>query len=854
MSKTKLLSIILLLMMACECMAIPVNPRPCKIQQPDGTFVTLRMHGDEYLSYITTADGFTVVKDERGFWVYASKQANGTLAATSVVAHDEAARTADEKSFLLSTPRQITPAMDSRMAKMRQEDFASRKQVLQKRRTARRTKANERGLIILLEFNDKPFMYGDEMNSIMNDIANKENYKGDSRTNYVDESKGIDARFYGSIRDYFRDNSNGQFVPQFDIVGPIKLNHSQYDPDKLNNVIPLLEEALADVDPQVDFSKYDGDKNGEVDLLFFIFAGMGSHSLVTDQRLIWPHASSINILKDRVNLGRYACSVELEVFDQDPIFAGIGTICHEINHVLGLPDFYDTDYAESGGEAADPGQWSIMSSGSYNNYERVPSSLSLFERHLLGFCDDPPELKKAGTYSMREISTNDGYTLDIPNTEEFIIFENRQQTGWDTFLPGHGMMAYRVDFSDISVWNSKKINVNPSHMYYEPLFAGGNRYGMSAYDPFPGAGDVTMLTNNTSPANLKSWAGVESPLVLAHITEKDGIITFDLVDAKTLREIVLPTQQDMYEGICYHLNPAIYMPDENYQTHWTSDNPSVASVDQDGNVTALAEGTANITLAIDTISATCSVTVKQPQVVPNIGKLPTVASGTEQVLQLNNAQVFFSYFDGNNLRRSFVREGGRSVQFSTIDLDVETGDLLNGRIYAIYQEETDWMWLRPITDINYAGSIQVTHGAPPVPDEVTFDNLYSHYIMDYIKMSGVTLAYRNNSQGKEELCVVDGNRSIIVKNKYLRGVSMPSKAELAENRYDVEGVISYLNTPGDDDTINLTAPITVYNPSGIEDVPYASQHQKGQIYNLQGQRLNSLQKGLNIVDKKKILY
>ena len=128
-----LLSMILLMMMVGECMAIPADPTPRKIQQPDGTFVTLSLHGNEYLHYTTTTDGFTVVKDERGFWVYASKQADGTLAATDMVAHDEADRTADEKSFLNSTPRWLAPVMDSRMEERRQSERVRRVQAQQTR-------------------------------------------------------------------------------------------------------------------------------------------------------------------------------------------------------------------------------------------------------------------------------------------------------------------------------------------------------------------------------------------------------------------------------------------------------------------------------------------------------------------------------------------------------------------------------------------------------------------------------------------------------------------------------------------------------------------------------------------------
>ena len=341
---------------------------------------------------------------------------------------------------------------------------------------------------------------------------------------------------------------------------------------------------------------------------------------------------------------------------------------------------------------------------------------------------------------------------------------------------------------------------------------------------------------------------------MAHIAENDGVISFDLVNASTFAEIVMPQQQDMYEGICYHLTPTIYMPKKSYSTKWESDNPAVAFVDQDGNVTAIAEGEAHISLTVDdSISTTCTVSVQSAPVVPDIRTLNTVDSNTPQVLQLNNAQVFFTY-PGNDNLRTFVRDGTGNVQFQNIFPDAVSGDVLNGRIYINYYEDAGWMWMTPIEGIIYPGSIQVTQGPTPEPDKVTLYNLDSCKIMDYIKMEGVTLDYRINKQGEEQLCVVDGEHIIFLPSSYLSDMEMPTKEELAENLYDVEAIISYYNIPGFDDSFFLTAPVTVSHKTGIEASNSSSQPLKGRIYNLQGQPINSLQRGLNILNGKKVFH
>lgn len=115
---------------------------------------------------------------------------------------------------------------------------------------------------------------------------------------------------------------------------------------------------------------------------------------------------------------------------------------------------------------------------------------------------------------------------------------------------------------------------------------------------------------------MRTWSGENCEYGLAHITETDGVIAFDLVEASTFKEIVMPLQIDLYEGFSRRLKPQVYLPKMQYETKWESDNPKVATVDANGKVTALAEGTAHVTLTADDLTATCTVTVPHTDVVP----------------------------------------------------------------------------------------------------------------------------------------------------------------------------------------------------------------------------------------------
>jgi M6 family metalloprotease-like protein len=153
---------------------------------------------------------------------------------------------------------------------------------------------------------------------------------------------------YGSVREYFVDQSEGKFMPQFDIIGPITLsNPMEYyggndaqGNDK--NAREMVQEACQNAD--VDFSQYDNNGDGYVDIVYIIYAGYGEASNVAQlENTIWPHQWQLEtaLSLDGVKISKYACNNELDGYQGNEL-DGIGTFCHEFSHCLGLPDFYPT--------------------------------------------------------------------------------------------------------------------------------------------------------------------------------------------------------------------------------------------------------------------------------------------------------------------------------------------------------------------------------------------------------------------------------------------------------------------------------------------------------------------------------
>ena len=478
----------------------------------------MKLIGDEFYHRTITTDGYTVLQRTNGDYVYAV-QSGSRLMPSSVIAHNPQQRDASELKMVSSLQKGLTDKEGISQGKLM---HSQRDQLMGPKRAT--DYENFRGLVVLINFNDKTFTYG---NDYYNAIMNQENYTG-----YY-SSDGYFVPCTGSARDYYRDNSMGLFEPEFDIAGPVTVNYSCTEPNGYNNVDDIFVAAVDAIDSWIDFSQYDGDNDGVVDMIYFIVAGYTANFSGNNSGYLWPHQFYMyyytSDLYDNVYLGRYSCSGEIYGWESygytDP--DGIGTIVHEFTHALGLADLYDTDY-ENNGSANDPADWDVMAGGCYLNFSRTPAGFSIWERYRLGFAE-PEQISEMGVgYTLEPLNTsNKGYWLDTPHDNEFFMLENRQQTGWDAYLPGHGLLVTRVE-SDNYQWGQNTINADASHMYYELLRA-GNEWGANPGDPFPGIYGVTTLNNLTTPS-LKCWNGAENDFGLDNIAENNGIITFNVVN------------------------------------------------------------------------------------------------------------------------------------------------------------------------------------------------------------------------------------------------------------------------------------------------------------------------------------
>lgn len=523
--KKYLLSLVAGFACAVSAYAVPAAPGFATVKQPDGSTVTLRLIGDEFLNYHTTVDGYTVMRNSEGFYVYAQSSGDN-LVATEVIAHDAETRSPQEVQLLQSLPKHLVAGSAVQKAAAAREEFKSKMKAHTNSaapKAAEYDYNNFRGLVILAEYSDLSFSRSDA-NAVFTDLVSKSDYKGVPQVGNPDN---IDP-YTGSVRDYFYDNSFGQFDPQFDVVGPVKIDYSKTYIRQTDNARAVVGAVLDAANPLVDFSQYDSDGDGYVDMFYIIFAGYGSNFSGNNQSYVWPHAWNVSKLLDGVYTDRYACSTEFYGYEPNGVIDGIGTICHEFSHVLGLMDEYDTDYSGGGGQSFDPGDWSVMAGGGYNNQGRTPVGYSALQRMQSGF-SIPTTITETGDYYLNPITdAGESYRIESAVKKEFFLLENRRKTAkWDKYLPGKGMLVFRVDSTSTGPWSSNTINSNPAHNYYELVRANPSNGYNTAGDPFPGTGNVTVLNNSTSPGNLLSWSGKPTPLTLCGISEDaDGVIHF----------------------------------------------------------------------------------------------------------------------------------------------------------------------------------------------------------------------------------------------------------------------------------------------------------------------------------------
>ena len=476
--------------------AIPVKRgQKTTLTLTDGTQVVAELRGDEFGHYYEAADGRVFVKSASAdFYEQADK--------TEITNRANIRRTARN-------------AKRAERRNVRHKEFG----------VPTSYTGSKKGIIILVNFADKTFNATNNQ-ALFNNIANTEGFN--------------QGNFNGSMHDYFTSQSNGQFDLTFDVVGPVTLsqNYAYYgqnnsDDDDMRPE-QMVVEACNLVEDMVDFNDYDWDGDGEVDQVYIVYAGKGEADGGAKDT-IWPHEwelsetySDFDI--DGVHINTYACGPELNGSSQ---INGLGTMCHEFTHCLGLPDFYDT---RTNGTNFGMDSWSLMDYGCYNNGGYTPCNYTGYERMFCGWVE-PIELTEdmqvTGMKSLEDYG--DVYIVYNPgHHDEYYILQNVQKKGWDLYAESKGLMIMHVDY-DKDIWQQDVVNNTTSRQRCTIFPADNSLSSYSTYgDLFP-YNSNNSFGNNTSPAAKLYNANTDGTklmnIEITGITQKsNGTIEFNFVN------------------------------------------------------------------------------------------------------------------------------------------------------------------------------------------------------------------------------------------------------------------------------------------------------------------------------------
>ncbi len=514
------------------------------------------------------------VPAKRGQW-RTLKLADGTEVRAQLVGdeHGHFWKTAEGQTYQLQAGTSFYQTVD---AKTITDKASARRRLVNTKRTKRLASrrvgevgsytGKKKGLIILVNYKDESFQSSNN-NALYQRIANEEGFS--------------EGKFKGSMCDYFKAQSRGQFELDFDVVGPVTVSknaayYGSNDSDG-NDLYPatMVGEAVNLAKSYVtDWTQYNWDGDNEVDQVYVVYAGHGEAD-GGEETTIWPHAWSLSDgpaygdgngrvkVADNLYVNNYACGSELNYNNE---IEGIGTMCHEFSHCLGYPDFYDTDYSGGQGMCI----WDLMDSGSYNGDGYQPAGYTSYERWLAGWLT-PIELGSTDltVENMKSLqSGGESYVMYNPgNSNEFFLLENRQLDGWDASLMGRGLLIIHVDYSE-SVWASNQPNDDPSHQrctwipadkkYDYETYYGSKYYDVDGIekDPFPYGsnnyfnkqfGTMAKLFNKNTDGTYYLSNSVED------ITQNgDGTISFNYVAVNTSTGggggTVTPVDADFYES------------------------------------------------------------------------------------------------------------------------------------------------------------------------------------------------------------------------------------------------------------------------------------------------------------------
>ena len=822
----KFLLIITLILATYSMFGRPANKTPFKVVQPNGDSITIIQYGDEYGIWYETLDGYVVEKNSSNYWVYVNTTASSNLVLTNQIVNN------------VSSPTEINLTnVFSAIANYREniynllnndsifnpdiEDIETLQGINQgytynteQARVPAKNKGEINVLTILIQFQDLKFQNPSSVKNFFTNLMNKSNFKHPSNPNVAT----------GCVREYWEEVSYGQLSINPIVVGPYTAEYgieyyktSRNDDDQSLNASKtkkLVKEAIKKAAKEGNMQYFDNDNNGFVDFVHIVFAGT-----MYD---IWPHRSNVyGILRDGVWISKYIITPEIE----DNTYASIGTICHEMGHAFGAPDFYDRDGRGNGGDFAGTYTWDLMSDGNYNNCGESPAHPNPYIKTEIFKWATATELTGNNReYKLRpsELDGNSIYKLSTSTPNEYYLFENRQ----DKNLRGTGLLVYHinagienVDRSKINIKHRQNLYIVDANNHITKPTGSVASYGNmdSPNVTFRSTDSENMyFTSESSPSNCDWDENPTQNKNVCFISEED-------IDGEMCVKFVLNPEIEGPDVLCDSAIYSLKHVPSNATIEWTYTRPSGLLATSVPLKIGSGQGTKAVyykrgyNLVNDIID--------DPIEVPDYPFVPAPASARGFVEKPYSGFVTIKAkvtLNGNTFTLSKEIYMPERVVINDVNLGSLGVWYVGGMNSITLRTPTDETILEDIRwDVEYPnGSTQTAYGSSVVvrPDSkgtltVTATYLngcgdeYESYTKTFSIVSVFNITYTNPASGSVEINVMNGDASDESSMRTMSANSQPTPymgAYRVELWHDVYGKVREMDVPENNPTVTMS--------------------------------------------------
>lgn len=524
--------------------AVPMQATPVELTDATGQRHFVRLHGDEFFSWMSDLDGHPIARGDDGMFRYVELDAEGHWHAGKHLVGSVSPALLGLKPFPPLSRSQI----EGWKARRAQFFSALRGAKQSQRLNPLKPAGKLHALVIPMGFRDKALQKSREE---------------------------LQAFFDGPVRDYYLEASAGKLDLSATVVAPLTMNQNAIN-FAWNSNYPgrpawqMFEAGVNYLNNQgFGFTPFDQNGDGIADLVVVVHAGVGREQSGDDGDVHSHFLPFANIpgypasltSHDGIDFFGYVTVPERAT---SGAITPLGVLVHEAGHYFGLPDLYDT--GPSANSAAGLGGFCLMAYGMWlgPTSGTSPAHPSAWCKRELGWLQEQP-LTVSGRQRLAPIQSPSGRLLRVDTKDsaqdgdQYFLLENRRKAGFDAYLPGEGLLIFHVDegqFPDAAGADRFNFNADPDRYGIDLEQADGKRelnttsHRGDASDPFPTADNIDF-TPVTAPSSL-AYGASDGRIFITDIRREGSDITFDFSAITEPRANGAPCERDAFcaSGIC----------------------------------------------------------------------------------------------------------------------------------------------------------------------------------------------------------------------------------------------------------------------------------------------------------------